>query len=108
MKLIARYLGKYRKLVALSIFIKLLGTVAELMLPYILEHIIDHVVPAGKLAQVLGWSREPTRSSWDKRVFITACTPASLNDRRTIHRHDVTIRRCFYGKFERKALLFKR
>lgn len=40
---------------ALSIFIKLLGTVAELMLPYILEHIIDHVVPAGKLAQVLGW-----------------------------------------------------
>jgi ATP-binding cassette subfamily B multidrug efflux pump len=55
MKLIARYLGKYRKLVALSIFIKLLGTVAELMLPYILEHIIDHVVPIDNLAQVLGW-----------------------------------------------------
>ncbi len=55
MKLIIRYLNQYRKLVALSIFIKLLGAIAELMLPYILEHIIDHVVPAGNLVLVLEW-----------------------------------------------------
>ena len=55
MKLIFRYLGKYRGAVALSILIKLLATLAELSLPYILEHIIDDVVPAGQLARVIAW-----------------------------------------------------
>ena len=55
MKLIFRYLKRYRKLVALAIFIKLLGTLSELSLPYILEHIIDDVVPAGRLGYVLLW-----------------------------------------------------
>ncbi|MBR1496722.1 MAG: ABC transporter ATP-binding protein [Oscillospiraceae bacterium] len=55
MKLIFRYLGRYKAAVALSIFIKLLGTLSELMLPYILEYIIDDVVPSGVLTQVLLW-----------------------------------------------------
>ena len=55
MKLIFRYLGRYKKWVALAIFVKLLATLMELSLPYIFEHILDDVVPAGKLWPVLGW-----------------------------------------------------
>ncbi|MBR3357309.1 MAG: ABC transporter ATP-binding protein [Solobacterium sp.] len=55
MKLIGSYLYKYRKAVLLAILIKLFGTVTELLLPSILEHIIDDVVPLGQLSQVLLW-----------------------------------------------------
>ena len=55
MKLIGSYLYKYRGVVLLAIFIKLIGTVTELLLPSILEHIIDDVVPSGQLSQVLLW-----------------------------------------------------
>ena len=39
-------MGKYRASIFLAIFIKLVGTMFELTLPYILEYMIDHVVPA--------------------------------------------------------------
>ncbi len=55
MKLIFRYINHYRKYVALAIFVKFLGTVVELLIPYILEHIIDNVVPLGILTQVIFW-----------------------------------------------------
>ena len=55
MKLIFRYVRKYGRLFLLTIFIKLLGTMAELALPYILEHIIDNVVPTGRMPMVIAW-----------------------------------------------------
>ena len=55
MKLILRSMGRYRGAIALAIFIKLIGTLSELLLPYILEHIIDFVVPSGDLRMVLIW-----------------------------------------------------
>ena len=55
MKLIFQSMGKYKAAVFLAIFIKLIGTMAELTLPYILEYMIDHVVPAGELKSVLLW-----------------------------------------------------
>ena len=55
MKLIFSAMKRYKGAVFLAVFIKLLGTLSELMLPYILEHIIDKVVPAGQIAQVIGW-----------------------------------------------------
>ena len=57
MKLIFRYVRKYGRLFLLTIFIKLLGTMAELALPYILEHIIDNVVPTGRMPMVIAWGR---------------------------------------------------
>lgn len=54
-RLIFRAMGRYSKAVALSIFIKLLATVSELMLPYILEHIIDDVAPRGNLGMAILW-----------------------------------------------------
>ena len=55
MKLIFRYLGRYRKAVILAVFIKLLASLAELTIPYIFEHIVDDVVPSGELWPVIGW-----------------------------------------------------
>ena len=55
MKLILRYLGRYKKWVVLAMLVKLLGTMMELSIPYILEHVIDNVVPMGKLVSVLLW-----------------------------------------------------
>lgn len=55
MKLIFHYMGKYRASIALGMALKLLGTLCELMIPYILEHLIDEVVPLGRLGPVLFW-----------------------------------------------------
>ena len=55
MKLIFRSLARYRWPVALAIFIKLTATMFELLLPYILEHMIDDVVPTKRLGLVIFW-----------------------------------------------------
>ena len=55
LKLIFRYLGRYKWSVLLVMAVKLLGTMAELALPYILEHLLDKVVPLGRLGPVIFW-----------------------------------------------------
>ena len=55
MKLITRYMSKYRAAIILAIFIKLIGTMSELTLPYILEYMIDYVVPTKDLTKVILW-----------------------------------------------------
>ena len=55
MRFVFSYINKYRVSVALAMGIKLLGTLVELMIPYILEHLIDDVVPRGETAPVLFW-----------------------------------------------------
>ena len=55
MKLIFRHLGRWKRAVALAIGLKLLGSVFELLLPYIFEHIIDDVVPTRELPRVVLW-----------------------------------------------------
>ena len=47
MKLIFRYLGRWKKAVAFAIGLKLPGSFFELLLPYIFEHIIDEAVEQG-------------------------------------------------------------
>ncbi len=55
MKLIFQYMNKYAGWIAGGMSIKLLGTMAELVLPYILEHIIDDLVPLGRMDRILLW-----------------------------------------------------
>ena len=55
MKLILRAMGKYRVAIMIAILIKLVGTMTELTLPYILEYMIDYVVPAGDMKNVILW-----------------------------------------------------
>ena len=53
MKWILRYMGRYRLRVALCMTVKFFGTIGELVLPFLLEHIIDKVVPRGKALPVV-------------------------------------------------------
>ena len=55
MRLIFRYLKKYRWLVVFSIALKTVATFIELLLPYILKHLIDDVVPTRNLPMVFFW-----------------------------------------------------
>ena len=55
MKLIFRYMKTFASAIILSMFLKLLGTFFELVLPYILEHMIDDVVPSGNMNSVIFW-----------------------------------------------------
>ncbi|MGI6174478.1 MAG: ABC transporter ATP-binding protein [Christensenellales bacterium] len=55
MNVIFRYMKPYTKMILLAIFIKFLGTVSELFLPYVLEHIIDNVVPSENMKLVVQW-----------------------------------------------------
>ena len=55
MKLILRYMKRYTARIVQSMGIKLLGAMTELMIPYILEYLIDEVVPLGQLSQAVLW-----------------------------------------------------
>ncbi len=55
MRLIFRCLNRYRTQVLLVMGVKFLATMTELMLPYILEYLIDEVVPLGALGPVFFW-----------------------------------------------------
>ena len=48
MKRLMTYIGPYMGLIMLAMFIKLLGAGLELMIPYLMEIILDDVVPAGQ------------------------------------------------------------
>ena len=52
MKLIFRCMGEYAGAVWAAITLKLMSALMELMLPYILEWIIDDVVPTENLTRV--------------------------------------------------------
>ena len=59
MKFLWTYLRKYARRMAGVMSIKLGGTILELLIPYVLEHLLDHEVPAvqsgGSIAPVILW-----------------------------------------------------
>ena len=55
MKFILSYIKKFKWFIAFGVFLKLLGAFGELMLPYVLEHLIDDVVPTENMAAVILW-----------------------------------------------------
>ena len=55
MRFIFSYLKKYRWMIVITMGIKLSAAVAELLLPYVLEHLVDDVAPAGNAWQVIFW-----------------------------------------------------
>lgn len=55
MKLLARYLHPYKEFIAVSMFLKAIGTVAELIIPYISAHIIDDIVPTQSVKRIVLW-----------------------------------------------------
>lgn len=95
MRLLFRAMGRYKGAVAICIVIKLFGTISELLLPYILEHIIDDVAPLGDL---------PLAVLWGLLMFAAALVCRQLNvcaNRRgidTAHRVSYDIRQELFRK----------
>ena len=55
MRFLWKYLKKYVRRFTGVMGIKLSGTVLELLIPYVMEHLIDHVVPTRQMLMVLLW-----------------------------------------------------
>ena len=55
MRLIFRYLRPLRRSMAFGLTVKMLATLLELALPYILSYILDSVVPLGQITPILVW-----------------------------------------------------
>ncbi len=55
MKFIFSYVKPYRWTVVWIILVKMVGTFGDLLLPYILEHLIDNVAPTQNLGRILLW-----------------------------------------------------
>ena len=55
MKLIFRYLAPLKRTMAFGLSVKVLATLLELALPYILSYILDSVVPKGLIVPILIW-----------------------------------------------------
>lgn len=55
MKCIAKYLKVYMGTIILTVSVKVVGTVIEFLIPYVLEHLLDDVAPAGDIMMVVIW-----------------------------------------------------
>ena len=55
MRFIFSYLKPKRAAIVLILIIKIFGSLGELLLPYVLEHLIDNVAPAGEVLPVIAW-----------------------------------------------------
>ena len=55
MRFIFSYLKKYRGMIVAAMTIKSIAALGELMLPYVLEHMVDDVVPRQSRALIFGW-----------------------------------------------------
>ena len=53
MKKLVFYLRPYFKRMSLGLFIKTVGTLMDLAIPYLLAYIIDHVIETGNMSRVL-------------------------------------------------------
>ncbi|MGI6071452.1 MAG: ABC transporter ATP-binding protein [Lachnospiraceae bacterium] len=56
MRFVFRYVKKYTWFVILSILAKTTATFMELLIPYILEHLLDNVAPGKNMNEILIWS----------------------------------------------------
>lgn len=55
MKFVLKYLKPYTGRITLELFIKFVGTIMDLFLPYILAHIIDNVTPTKNVKSLVLW-----------------------------------------------------
>lgn len=95
MRLIFRAMRRYRAAVAACIFIKLLGTLSELLLPYILEYIIDDVAPRGSLWLAVRWGLLMFAAALACRQLNVTANRGAI---RTAHRVSYDIRQELFCK----------
>ena len=70
MRYLWKYLRAYRWMIAGGMGLKLSATMVELLIPYVMEHLLDHVVPQKEIAPVL---------LWGGAMILLACCGRFLN-----------------------------
>ncbi len=95
MRLIFRYLGKYKKPVAFAILIKLFAAFFELSLPYIFEHIVDNVVPSKDLLLVLVWGLAMFAAAFICRTLNVTANRRGVDN---AHRISYDVRQALFRK----------
>ena len=55
MRFLWKYLKRYQWMIISGMLIKLGATMLELLIPYVMEHLLDHVVPQKQMAPVFLW-----------------------------------------------------
>ncbi len=92
MHMIARYIKPSMRRMIAGVIVKLLGTVIELFLPYILAHIIDDVTPLGDIRIVLMWGGAMlfcAVAAWGANVLANRNASAVARDTIEVLRHDL-------------------
>ena len=59
MKTVFSYLSSYKARMAFGLFLKAIGTFAELVLPLIMAYMIDEVAPTGNTLALWLWGAGP-------------------------------------------------
>ena len=99
LKLIFTYVKKYKWMVAGIILLKIAATFLELLLPYVLEHLIDDVAPAENLPQVFLWGGAMLALAvlirflniWGNRSAVRVSKDAAYEIRRDLFRRSVNL-----------------
>ena len=84
MKFIWRYLKGYSGKMAAVMGVKLLATLLELLIPYVMEHMIDHVVPTGQTATVLWWGAAMIGLAFFVRYFNYSANRMAVRNARNV------------------------
>ncbi len=67
MKLMLRYMRRHLGRISLGMTVKILAAFLELLIPYVLEYVIDRLAPAGRIGPVLGWGAVMAGLAWAVR-----------------------------------------
>ncbi len=95
MKLIFRSMSRYGGSVFIAVLLKLIGTLSELAIPYILEHIIDYVVPSKQLRSVILWGCLMFAAAFVTRLLNVAANRRSIEN---AHRVSYDVRQALFRK----------
>lgn len=103
----------YAARIAQSMFIKLLGAVTELLIPFILEHLIDEVVPLGRMDKVLLWGMLMVLTAlvtrqlnvWANRIAIDNAHNVSYDVRQALFAKTANLSGAEFDKFGLPSLI---
>lgn len=94
-KLIFQYMHTYGGRIAKSIFIKFLGSIAELAIPYILAHLIDEIVPLRRLDLIFVWGGLMIITSLAARQLNVSANRIAVDN---AHRVSYDVRQALFTK----------
>ena len=83
MKLLFHYMGRHLRRIGLGMTVKVAAAFLELLIPYVLEYIIDRLAPQGRAAPVIAWGLVMAGLAWSVRwgnIFANQSAAAVSRD----------------------------